>query len=475
MKSLKKNIMYNTIYQFLILFLPFITSPYLARIIGPNGVGVYSYSHSVAQYFVYAAMLGLQNYGNRSIASVCNNRIEKSKVFCEIYCMQITTALLSTIVYIVYSFFSKDVTAALIMIMYVASTLFDINWLFFGTENFKITVTRNTVIKLLCMACIFLFVKDRSDTYVYITIMAASNLLSQIVLWPFVKREVDLSLPKWADVKKHYKPNLMLFIPVIAISIYKIMDKIMLGQMTTMAEVGYYEYAERIYNIPLLLITAIGTVMLPRMTFYYSNAQINEAQKYLLKSMDMVLAFANAAMFGMMSIANDFISVYYGSDFADSAKILQYLSTTIVFLAAGNVLRTQFIIPKKKDNIYIKSAVYGAVVNFIINILLIPSFRTSGAAIGTISAEAVVFLYQVMAVRKEIPLKKFVGSEILYFLAGVVMCFLISFIRIDNTIISLILKVLIGGIIYVCEFAIIFYIQNKQNPIKWVINLKNNR
>lgn len=475
MKSLKKNIMYNTIYQFLILFLPFITSPYLARIIGPDGVGVYSYSHSVAQYFVYAAMLGLQNYGNRSIASFCDNRAEKSKVFSEIYCMQITTALLSTIVYIVYSFFAKDVTAALIMTMYVASTLFDINWLFFGTENFKITVTRNTVIKLSCMACIFLFVKDRSDTYIYVAIMAASNFVSQIILWPFVKREVNLSMPKWPDVKKHYKPNLMLFIPVIAISIYKIMDKIMLGQMTTMAEVGYYEYAERIYNIPLLLITAIGTVMLPRMTYYYSNKQTNEAQKYFMKSMEMVLAFANAAMFGIIAIADDFVTAYYGTGFVESGKILRYLSTTIVFLAAGNVLRTQLIIPQKKDKIYIRSAIYGAIVNFAINILLIPSFRTTGAAIGTISAEAIVFLYQVMAIRKEIPLKKFVTTQILYFIAGVVMCFLVSMIRTETIIFSLVLKVGIGGLVYFIEFIFIFYIKNKQNPIKLLINSRVNQ
>lgn len=470
MKSLKKNIIYNSVYQFLIMFLPFITAPYLSRVIGAEGVGTYSYSHSVAQYFIYIAMLGLTNYGNRSIAAVSDNREKRSVVFSEIYCMQITTAVFSILTYLCYAFFAQDKVSSLIMTVYVISALFDVNWLFFGTENFKLTVIRNTIIKLSSMAAIFIFVRSSSDTYIYVAIMAIGTLISQLALWPFLKRVVDFKLPKWKDVAKHYKPNLMLFVPVIAISIYKIMDKIMLGQMSSTASVGYYEYAEKIYNIPLLIITAIGTVMLPRMTFLYSNDKWEEASKYLYTSIEYVLAFANVAMFGLIAISHDFVIVYYGKDFLPSSLVINYLASTIVFLAAGNVLRTQYLIPKKLDKIYIRSAVYGAIINFIVNFVLIRKMGVIGAAWGTIAAEAIVFFYQLLSIRKDINIKGIFVTEIQYFAVGIVMYLVVAPITMSNSLLSVLVKMIIGGGIYLIGFVALFYIKHKTSPMKYFEN-----
>lgn len=468
MRSLKKNIVYNSIYQFLIMFLPFVTAPYLSRVIGPEGVGTYSYSYSVAQYFVFIAMLGLTNYGNRSIASVNDDKRKRSKVFSEIYCMQIITALSSVIIYLAYVYFTQEGTSAWIQVIYVISALFDITWLFFGTENFGITILRNTLIKVISMISIFIFVEDANDTYLYILIMAASTLVSQIALWPFAKDVVSFTLPQWADIRKHFKPNITLFIPVISISIYKIMGKIMLGQMASAESVGYYEYAEKIYNIPLLLITAVGTVMLPRMTYLYSKDKVSEAKQYFSLSMEFVLMFANAAMFGLMAISTDFVIVYYGMDFQPSTIIINYLSITIIFLAAGNVLRTQYLIPKKLDKIYIYSAVYGAILNFIVNFTLIPRLDILGAVYGTIIAEAVVFLYQLFSVRKEIDIKKIIRTELRYGIIGLIMFLTIFRIQLDNRLITLLVKILLGGGVYSLGAVGIFCFKYKTNPILYL-------
>ena len=465
MNSLKKNILYNSIYQFMIMFLPFVTAPYLSRVIGASGVGTYSYAYSVAQYFVFIAMLGLNNYGNRTIATVSDNRIRKSEIFSEIYCMQVTTALFSVLLYILYSFFAEDRTSALIMILYVVSSLFDINWFFFGTENFKITITRNVIAKIISMVLVFLLIKTAKDTYIYVLIMALSTLISQLLLWPFLKKEIDFKIPKWYNIKKHYKPNLKLFIPVIAVSIYKVMDKIMLGKMSTTTSVGYYEYAEKIYNIPLLFVTALGTVMLPRIAYYYSKSKIQEAKKFFSISMEYVLAFANAAMFGLMAISHDFVILYYGNDFEKSAVIINFLAITTVFLAAGNVLRTQYLIPKKLDKIYIRSAVYGAIINFIVNLILIPIWDTVGAAIGTIIAELVVFFYQLISVRKIVDVSNIFITEVQYFIVGLVMYVVVLLISSDNMLFSLIAKVCVGGIIYLIGFVAVYFKKYKTVPI----------
>lgn len=472
MKSLKKNVLYNSIYQFLILFLPFITAPYLARVIGATGVGIYSYSYSVAQYFVYIAMLGLNNYGNRSIASVNHDREKRSKVFSEIYCMQLITSVCSVILYIAYIILSEEKVAASIMLLYVFSAMFDINWLFFGTENFKLTVTRNTIIKIGCLVAIFLFVKDSGDTYVYVLIMALSTFISQAALWPFVKREVDFKFPKLNDIIKHFKPNLLLFIPVVAVSIYKVMDKIMLGSLSSTEVLGYYEYANKIYDIPLLLVTAIGTVMLPRMTYLYSNDKLNEATKYLDETMEYVLAFANAATMGLIAIADEFVLLYYGKAFMQSGIIIKYLCVTIVVVAAGNVLRTQYLIPKKRDAVYSISAILGAVVNFIINAILIPSKGAIGAAIGTIAAEFVVFAYQAFCVRKEIKWSKYILMEFQYLILAVVMWFAITKITLNSTFGTLVIRIVLGAIIYGGGFVTVFYMRNKKNPVKLLLRLK---
>lgn len=473
MKSLKKNILYNSIYQFLILFLPFITAPYLARVIGATGIGTYSYSYSVAQYFVYIAMLGLNNYGNRSIAAVNYDRKQRSKVFSEIYCMQLITATVSIVLYAVYITLAEDKLAASIMALYVLSAMFDINWLFFGTENFKLTVTRNTIIKIGCLVAVFLFVKDSEDTYIYVRIMALSTIISQIALWPFIKREVDFKRPRWRDVAKHFKQNLVLFIPVIAVSIYKVMDKIMLGYMSSTEILGYYEYAAKIYDIPLLVVTAIGTVMLPRMTYLYSNGKKDEATKYLDVTMEYILAFANAAMMGLIAIADEFVIIYYGEEFAQSGIITKYLCVTMVFLAAGNVLRTQYLIPKKRDTVYSISAILGAVVNFIINMVLIPSMGAIGAALGTIAAEFIVFAYQAFCVRKEMKWSKYILMELEYLILAGVMWFVITRITVSNILLTLVIQMVLGVVIYGAGFISIFYMRYKANPVKQLLRLKN--
>ena len=319
------------------------------------------------------------------------------------------------------------------------------------------TVTRNALIKVGTAICIFVFVKEKNDVYKYILIMALSVLISQMCLWPFVKKYIHLSRPCFKDIKKHFKPNLILFVPVIAISLYKIMDKVMLGYMSTMSEVGFYENAEKIINIALTLINAVGTVMLPRMTALISENNVKESRKYIDKSMLLVLAYANAVMFGIFSVGNMFATVYYGDGFERTGEIMVLLAVTVVFLGCGNVVRTQFLIPMKQDKAYIYSAVIGAVVNLVINSLLIPRYAAVGAAIGTIAAELCVLIYQLFYCRRELNLLKFAGYELVFCIFGLLMVVLIKVLPdLGSSMINLIVGVVIGGGFYIVLVA--FYL-----------------
>lgn len=228
MKKTEKNIIYNAIYQLLLICLPLVTSPYLSRILGVKGIGMYSYYYSYAYYFVIAIMLGLNNYGNRSIAICRDHKKELDKTFSEIYSMQLIIGIIVLIFYIIFCISTKNIITFL-FIPYIVSAIIDLNWFFFGLEKFKLTITRNIFIKLLSVALIFIFVRKADDIYNYVIIMSFGFLLNQICILPFVRGNVNFNYQSIKKFKHHIKPNLVLFIPVIAVSLYKVMDKIMLG------------------------------------------------------------------------------------------------------------------------------------------------------------------------------------------------------------------------------------------------------
>lgn len=344
--SAKKNFLYNIVYQIFILIIPLITAPYLARVVGTNGVGIYSYTYSIVYYFMLLTLLGVNNYGNRSIAKVREDKEKLSKTFWSIYLLQLIMGIIMLSLYIGYIllFDNKYKIYASIEILFIISAMLDINWFFFGMEQFKKTITRNTFVKVGNVILIFLFVKSVNDLWKYTLIMSGMTCLSQIILWPFLRKEINFIKIKLSDIKKHLKPNLILFIPVIAISLYKIMDKIMLGSLSNVTEVGYYENAEKIIGIPMTLITALGTVMLPRVSNLISKGSLNEVNKYIFKSIKFVMFMSLAMCCGLVAIGYNFAPVFLGSEFQKTGILIMMLSTTLPFLSFANVLRTQYLI-----------------------------------------------------------------------------------------------------------------------------------
>lgn len=474
---MKKNFIYNILYQILILFLPLITIPYVSRILGANGIGIYSYTYSIAYYFMIIAMLGLNNYGNRTIAKIRDNKEELSKEFWSIYLLQVIISVLMVILYILYVliFESQYKIIAIIQIMYVISSVFDINWFFFGMEKFKLTITRNIVIKLISLVLIFVLIKTPEDLWKYVAILAASTMFSNIILFSFIRKYVRFVKISLKDIKKHLKPSIILFLPVIAVSIYKIMDKIMLGLLSNVTEVGYYENAEKMTQVPLSIITALGTVMLPRVSNMLSNKKEDEVKKILEKTMPLIMFLTFPMVLGIIAISNDFAIVFFGEEFKKSGYLIQLLSITVVFLAWGNVIRTQYLIPKEKDREYIISAFLGAIVNFITNLIFIPRFSSLGACIGTIMAEFVVMFYQTYVLRKELNIKKYLKDSSTFLIKSLIMfiiVILIGKIIEDNKFIRIIVQVSVGILIYI--ILNIRYIYKNIN-IKNILNISKKK
>lgn len=444
------------LYQILVMILPLITAPYLARVIGATGTGLYSYSYSIANYFVLFAMLGINNYGNRKIAQVRDDKQKVSEAFWTIYTLQVIMSLLVVLIYIVYIilFLKENQMLFIIQTFYVLSSCFDINWFFFGIEKFKLTVTRNTIIKVISVISIFLLVKTEDDLWIYTFIMAITILITQLSIWPFLRKYVDFVKPKKEEVIKTLKPCIILFIPVIAVSIYRIMDKIMIGNLSNMEQVGYYEYADKIVNMPIALVNALGTVMLPKMSNLIAKGEKEKSIEYINKSMEFALFLAFPIVFGIIAIADDFVPMFLGMEFMPSVDVLKTLSITIIFIIWANVIKTQYLIPNERERDFIVSVILGAVVNLLFNFIFIPQYGAVGATIGTVFAELSVATYQTFAVIKILPIKKYFhyfGKSLLASSIMFIAVFVVHFI-IPNAMLRMCIQVVLGVIIYVVVY-----------------------
>lgn len=452
MGKLKRNIIYQTAYQMLTIILPLITSPYVSRVLGAENLGIYSYTCSIANYFVLFAMLGINNYGNRTIAMVRDDQDELNKTFSNIFAVHSLLSVIMIGMYIVYLVFmvKENNLCAVIQILYIIGALFDINWFYFGLEEFKLTVTRNTCIKIITVISIFTFVRSRDDLWKYVFIMALGSFISQSVVWLFLRKYVTFVKPSLKEMKTHIMPMLVLFIPVVAISLYKVMDKIMLGYLCEMEEVGYYENAEKAINIPNSIIGAFGAVMLPKMSNLMKNGSTNQSRKYMNYSMEYVMLLASGLSFGLCAVASDFSVVFWGNDFEACGPLIEVLAFTVPFLAFANVIRTQYLIPTRRDKEYSVSVFVGAGVNLLLNLLLIPRYGALGAAFGTLFAEIAVCVVQTLSVKKELPILQYLLKSVFFLGFGMLMFIFVKFRASSNGtgVLGLCLEIVKGVIVY---------------------------
>lgn len=452
-RGIKSNFIYTLSYNLLNILIPFIITPILSRNLGAENIGIYSYYYAIAYYFVIFTMLGLTNYGNRSIASVRDDVEKLSKTFWDIYYLQLFMSILATVIYFLFIvFFAEQKTVAGLLLLFVVSAGLDVTWAFFGLEQFKFTVIRNLIIKCMTLSLILVFVKRKSDLGLYTAIMSVGFLLSQLFLWTRVIVIFHFRKPKMKDSLIHLKPNLVLFIPVVAISIYNMMDKIMLGDMQNMEQVGFYDSAIKIINIPQVIVTALGTVMLPKITNLISTGGRNKATNYLNKSLVFVAVISSAFTFGIMTVSNEFVNLYLGPGYKEVIILLYMLMPCLIFKAYANVARTQYLIPMGCDSVFVRSVCYGAIINFVFNYILIPRMAARGACIGTITAEIFVALFQLAYLNKKEHVLKYVINGLVFQVFGFVMYFVVNaiFYKTSYTLIVLMIyKTIIGAFIYI--------------------------
>ena len=456
-KSVKKNYIYNMLYQLLIIILPIITTPYLARKLGAEGNGIYGYTISIVTYFILFGSLGINLYGQREIAYNQKDKEKRSKTFFELMFIKFITMLLSAIIfYFVFCRTGNYSTYYKILLIEMIAGVLDISWFYQGMEDFKKIVIRNFIIKIISLICIFTFVKSPTDVYKYILIYVLSTLFGSLTLWIGLGKYINR--PKRLEFKQHLPKVLALFIPQIAVQIYTVLDKTMIGAiLNDMNEVGYYEQSQKIIKILLTIITAVGTVMLPRLSNCFAEKKYDQIKRYMMKTFNFVFMLAFPLMFGIMAVANNFAPIFFGKGYEKVPAIMQILSIIVLFISMSNITGTQYLLSTKKQKEFTISVVVGAIVNFTLNLILINLYETIGAAISTVIAELSVTLVQLYFVRKDFKLFEIIKLSRNYIIAGIIMlaiCYGIDFF-ITGRLIGLILQVVCGALVYLITLLLL--------------------
>lgn len=457
--GIAKNYVYNLIYQMLTIFLPLVTTPYLSRILGAKQIGIYGYTTSIVAYFILFGSLGISMYGQREIAYYQDDVKKRSKVFWELIIIRSITLLIS--VFLFYFIYVNGKTYSLyykILLIQLVANIFDISWFFQGIEEFDKTVIRNLIVKLLCLVLIFTVVKGYNDLWKYFLIYAGAEFIGNLSIWIYVPKYIKKVNFKEMDFKRHVKPTLTLFLPQIAIQIYTVLDKTMIGVITnSMEEVGYYEQAQKIVRASLMVVSALQIVMNSRIANAFSKKDRKEVHLCLEKSFKFMWLLALPMMLGLIGVANKFVPWYYGKGFDSVTPILIVTSPILIAIGLNGITGIQYLVQIGKQNIFTKSVIVGCFVNVLCNCLLIGKFGGVGAAIASVAAESCIFLYQMRSFKKEFTLFQIFKLSINNVISGIVMLIVLLFVTsfLSVNILNTLVEVLIGIIIYALMLIIL--------------------
>lgn len=466
-----KNYFYNVSFQLFKIIIPIFTIPYISRVLGPQNVGINSYTYNIIQYFVLFGSIGISTYGNRKIAYNSDDKQKLSNTFWEIFFLQITMVSISYIIFFCFLIVNNNYhiyyLAQSIMIIAAA---FDISWFYMGIQEFKYTFYRNFIIRILVLIFIFLFVKNGTDLFLYIVLYTGSYLIGNISMLSYLKKYITKPHINAKDIFKHLSPSLALFLPQIAGQFYGIFNKNILGVMENVKEVGFFDQSDKVTSVIVAVVTATGSVMLPYVASEFMKGNVNKSRDFLYDSFEISAFISVPIAFGLASVSSSFVPLFFSYKYMPVIPILVIQSISCIVVSISNVVGIQYLIPTNQNYKYTISIFIGAITNLIIDVPLIHLWGVNGSALAILISELMVTVAQLFLARKEISFFKFFRSYYKYLIAGSVM-FVVTRVlnesqRVSWT--SIFLTAFVGLILYVVLLIIL-----KSNILKVISKIKN--
>jgi O-antigen/teichoic acid export membrane protein len=458
MGKLISNYLYTVIYQLLILITPFITTPYVSRVLKPEGIGIDAYVLSIVQLFVVFAALSFPMYGSRQIATK-QSLEERSKEFWSIYFVQLVSSMITIVVYVIYIVTIKDYKMLFfIHIFTLISSTIDVSWYFIGKEQIKSITTRNILVRFVSLILIFTFVKEVDDLDKYIMINAFTLFAGQLIMWIPLLKDISFTRITLREIKIHIGPIISLFLPQIMIQLYVLVNKIVLGRVSGEVEVGFYNQADKVIRIALGFITSLGSVLLPRMAKEFSQGNFDSMKRYIKYALQFVLMITLPMTLGLMGIAPNFISWFLGNDFKPVINLLIIMSPVIFFVGLANIFGVQILVSTNQQNKYGISITVGAILSLITNTLLVTHVASAATTWAILVAESTGALIQMYFARKYFDFKNFAGMFLKYLALSTLVFLSVS--SVDkyincNPVFVTFLQLIIGLCIYILGLVMI--------------------
>ena len=465
-KKIIQNFLYNILYQILVLILPFIAIPYISRIFSPEQIGVYSITYSVVQMYVILGMFAIGSYGAREIALYRDNKQKLSIKYNEIRFLQRIMIIISTIIYILLYVSRSSEEMKYIYILQslnLVACFFDISWLYIGVENFKKTVTRNLIVKIISLIFIFLIIKNDNDLYKYILIMSLSTLLGNLSMWMNKSEIIDKCKLDYYNFIENFKLSFSLLIPQIFFQLYTSFDRSILGLVTSASEVGMYDQSQKIIRMSVGIVTALGIVMLPRISNMISkNSSEKEINTLLSKSLDLTLFISTGITFGIFSIADNFVPWFYGNKYLDVVILLKISSIVCILTALGSFFSNQYAIPTNNKKAYMYPLIIAGTVSVILNLLLGKFFEAFGGCITIVFVELLALLLRMYYLKDNLKYKILFKNLKLFVFAGLIMVLSINMIdlilNLEPCAVTTLIEIIFGGSTY----CIVLLFSNKE-------------
>lgn len=399
-KSIKLNFIMNAILTMSGFIFPLITFPYVSRVLLPVGTGKVSFATSIIAYFAMFAQLGIPTYGIRACAKVRDDKEKLSKTVQEIFIINFIMTCLSYAVFFVALFSVPKIQVEKELFLVIGSTLFfnliGMEWLYKALEEYTYITIRSIAFKFIGLIVMFLTVQSQEDYVFYGLITIFSTVGSNIFNFINAHKYISFKPFKQYNLKPHIKPIMVFFAMAISITVYTNLDVVMLGFMKTDVDVGYYNAAVRIKDILVSIVTSLGTVLLPRLVYFLEQGNTEEFHRISKKAIRFVAVAATPLMLYFMIFAKEGIFFLSGEAYAGSILPMQIIMPVLLFIGMSNILGIQMLVPMGKEKIVLYSTICGAVVDLLVNLLLIPQYGAAGAAVGTLIAELVVWVYQLV-------------------------------------------------------------------------------
>lgn len=385
---------------------PLITFPYVSRILLPVGTGKVSFATSLISYFSMFAQLGIPTYGIRACAMVWDDKDKLTRTAHELLMINLIMTVISYAVLVAALIFvprlQEERTLYIIVSLTIVFTSIGMEWLYKALEQYTYITIRSIIFKFVALIAMFLLVHKQSDYVIYggITILAASA--SNIFNFINVHKYIDMRPVGSYNLKRHIKPVAVFFAMACATTVYTHLDTVMLGFMTTDADVGYYNAAVKIKTILVSIVTSLGTVLLPRASYYVKQGLVDDFRRITRKAINFVFLLASPLMLYFMLFSREGVLFLSGSAYEGSVIPMKIIMPTLLLIGITNILGVQILVPMGREKIVLYSEIAGAIVDVIINAILIPRYASAGAAFGTLVAEVVVLIVQYYALRNEV-------------------------------------------------------------------------